>query len=417
MLISQRERIINQFPIDPNWRETSNTTVAIFDSLDGWSSMKGVLDTELQYQGRPTIRFTGGGNRGTYLFPEPLDMSDVDYIDVVMMVNRAYGQRANAFVTNFSDGVNEWSPDLRRLFPYTVKDEFIKVRLSLNKLEAIDWSNIKRIRIWMASDAEEPVFQVNIAQLNMVSVDKAVIRIDFDDASSSVHSTAFPIMQNLAIPGTFFVVTNEISNWDNLHELANAGWLICSHTHTHMVLGGTGSTDDEKIIDVMRAQEILKHRGFHLGARFLATPNGIAPTGKVLDAVMNSHITIRGVAPESNPYGSVGGADKGSVAVTQSHTLDDIKGWVDTAVQRKLILNLLFHKIVETPTIYTQWQWPTSDFQALCEHIANYRDLGLAEVGTIKDYWIPYSGDIYHAKGKDYLIGHDRNTKIKIELP
>ena len=415
MLISQRERIINQFPIDPNWRETSNTTVAIFDSLDGWSSMQGVLDTELQYQGRPTIRFTGGGTKGTYLFHEPLDMSDVDYIDVVMMVNRAYGQTANAFVTNFSDGVNEWSPDLRPLFPYTVKDGFIKVRLSLKKLEAIDWSNIKTIRIWMASDAEEPVFQVNIAQLNMVSVDKAVIRIDFDDASPSVHSTAFPIMHNLAIPGTFFVITNEISNWDNLHELANAGWLICNHTHTHMELRGTDSTDDEKIIDVMRAQEILKHRGFHLGARFLATPGGFAPTGKVLDAVMNSHIMIRGVASESNAYGSVGGASLGAVAVTKSHTIDDIKGWVDTAVQRKRRLNLLFHQIVETPTIYTQW--PTSDFQALCEHIANYRDLGLAEVGTIKDYWIPYSGDIYHAKGKDYLIGHDRNTKIKIELP
>ena len=82
--------------------------------------------------------------------------------------------------------------------------------------------------------------------------------VTFDDGYRSVHSLAFPILRELGVPGTLFVVTGFAGGtepmtwagidrwlgtpyeeelmpltWDEIRSLAEAGWDIGSHTRTH----------------------------------------------------------------------------------------------------------------------------------------------------------------------------------------
>lgn len=82
--------------------------------------------------------------------------------------------------------------------------------------------------------------------------------VTFDDAFSSVHQLAFPLLERLGVPATVFVPTDfagasapmswpgidrwlhgpyegelEPMSWDGLDELSRAGWEIGSHTRSH----------------------------------------------------------------------------------------------------------------------------------------------------------------------------------------
>jgi len=82
------------------------------------------------------------------------------------------------------------------------------------------------------------------------------LAVTFDDAFKSVFDVAFPILSELDVPGTVFVPTAFIDSplswpgidhwarspyaaelggmsWAELGELADAGWEIGSHTHSH----------------------------------------------------------------------------------------------------------------------------------------------------------------------------------------
>jgi peptidoglycan/xylan/chitin deacetylase (PgdA/CDA1 family) len=122
------------------------------------------------------------------------------------------------------------------------------------------------------------------------------VAITFDDAFASVFEFAFPIMRELGLIGTVFVVTrfpdteerlrwpgidhwlggeydSELRpmSWDQLRELQDAGWEVGSHTHTHPWLT---SIDDMALRDELeRSREVCSER---MGTRCttLAYPYG-----------------------------------------------------------------------------------------------------------------------------------------------
>jgi peptidoglycan/xylan/chitin deacetylase (PgdA/CDA1 family) len=65
--------------------------------------------------------------------------------------------------------------------------------------------------------------------------------ITFDDGDLDVYQNAFPIMRELGLVGTFFVVgtrlnSKEVISVDQLKEMTAAGWAIGCHSMTHIDL-------------------------------------------------------------------------------------------------------------------------------------------------------------------------------------
>jgi len=69
----------------------------------------------------------------------------------------------------------------------------------------------------------------------------SLLSIGFDDAEESVYTNAFPILEECGLSGTVYVITNRIGDEgymtrDMLIDVAEAGWELGAHTHTHAKL-------------------------------------------------------------------------------------------------------------------------------------------------------------------------------------
>lgn len=68
------------------------------------------------------------------------------------------------------------------------------------------------------------------------------LSITFDDGYRSVHTGAFPVLQDLDVRATTYAITDRVGagfedrplmTWDQLRELQDAGWEVGSHSQTH----------------------------------------------------------------------------------------------------------------------------------------------------------------------------------------
>jgi peptidoglycan/xylan/chitin deacetylase (PgdA/CDA1 family) len=111
-----------------------------------------------------------------------------------------------------------------------------------------------------------------------------VFAVTFDDSYRSVFRFAAPVLERLGVPGTVFVPTafagseepmswpgidhwldgphaDELipMSWQELRELADAGWEIGSHTRTHPKLTQLGDAElaDELVISRSELEEVL----------------------------------------------------------------------------------------------------------------------------------------------------------------
>ncbi|MCF7801185.1 MAG: polysaccharide deacetylase family protein [Candidatus Marinimicrobia bacterium] len=101
------------------------------------------------------------------------------------------------------------------------------------------------------------------------------VAITFDDGYESVYTEAFPILNELQIPGTVFIITDFVgrsNNWDwqiggrtfrhlswsEIHELQSAGWEIGSHTVSHRIL--TNISSEEVSRELTRSKDILEQK-------------------------------------------------------------------------------------------------------------------------------------------------------------
>ena len=124
------------------------------------------------------------------------------------------------------------------------------------------------------------------------------LAVTFDDAFRSVFDLARPILDRLGIPGTVFVPTAHIgreppggwegtdhwlrtrwtdelehASWEQLGELAAAGWEIGSHTRTHPHLPALA---DGELADELRGSRLDCQRELGIECLSLAYPYGEA---------------------------------------------------------------------------------------------------------------------------------------------
>lgn len=98
------------------------------------------------------------------------------------------------------------------------------------------------------------------------------VALSWDGGWETVHSRALPILQQHGMVSTVYVTTWFVSRlatplvpqpaltWDQVGELADAGWEISNHTRTHPRLSDVSATRLEH--EVLGAKQDLVDRGF-----------------------------------------------------------------------------------------------------------------------------------------------------------
>ena len=109
------------------------------------------------------------------------------------------------------------------------------------------------------------------------------VAVTFDDALVSNHRVALPLLAEVGMSATVFVVPTWVGragycSWAELRELRDHGWSIQSHTHTHPFL----STLNERALEqeLRLSREIIEQQ---IGAPVttLALPNGDWPARRL----------------------------------------------------------------------------------------------------------------------------------------
>jgi peptidoglycan/xylan/chitin deacetylase (PgdA/CDA1 family) len=125
---------------------------------------------------------------------------------------------------------------------------------------------------------------------------RKTVVVTFDDAYSTVLSLARPVLDELGLPGTVFVVTDFADSgrplewpgidqwrdgphrhellgldWQQLRELTSAGWEVGSHTLTHPRLTTLG---DDALERELRLSRIVCERELGVPCQAIAYPYG-----------------------------------------------------------------------------------------------------------------------------------------------
>lgn len=241
--------------------------------------------------------------------------------------------------------------------------------------------------------------------------------ITFDDGWESVYLKAKPIMDANSQRGVEFVITNLVGtsgrlNLSELNTLYSAGWDISNHTKDHINL--TTLTESEVEAQVDDAYNWLRNNGFSRSAPIFTYPYG-AYNDQVLAKVKVNHKLARSVILDAyQPNLEVLGYNIEHLLkitnVTNITSVASVQSRIDTAIEQKGLLILLFHQIVDSGAS-AETQYLTSDFQA----ISNYLKTKAADIDvvTLSDI-ISWKSNIAGFKKYvtiDNLVNNDRQVE------
>jgi peptidoglycan/xylan/chitin deacetylase (PgdA/CDA1 family) len=176
---------------------------------------------------------------------------------------------------------------------------------------------------------------------------QGMVSLNFDDGWLSTYNNALPILNTAGLKSTNYIITSALEYTDEYIDasqvlaLQSAGHEIGAHSKTHPDLTKLSSAQLQDEVNGSK-QDLLA-----IGVNQVLT--FAYPYGEVNDSVVTAtknagYIGARGVQPEFNtketdPYLLE------SQSVEVNTTIDTIKSWIDTAVQNKTWVILVFHQV------------------------------------------------------------------------
>jgi len=240
----------------------------------------------------------------------------------------------------------------------------------------------------------------DVVSTNIGGFSKGMVTLSFDDGWTSHYDNALPVLQTHGLKGTFYIITQPMLNADaaggadqymnskQVVAMRASGNEIGVHTvnHCDLVTLLCPDADIPNSKDTLtRQQEITKSRSTLQAAGIslvdtLAYPYG-AYNKKVKTVLVNN--SYAGGRSGDQGFNSTT-SDKYALKVQNldaSTTLDQIKPWIDTALENHYWLILTFHQVenslapAETYGVTTQ----------LLSDVADYLNQQQASVVTVHD--------------------------------
>jgi len=192
---------------------------------------------------------------------------------------------------------------------------------------------------------------------------RGIIVFRFDDNTSNYVPYALPVLSRYGWKAalfwqSFYALPVNIEHLNLAHQ---AGWDICSHTHTHLDVGIT--TANVAMTDTLRSLRIMEKEGLLGSWRFFAHPGG--STSYEIEQHLKRYFHM-GFITNDAPTCWLHGAYMRVWTVTCDDKAEaTVAGIVDLAVANNDGYVLLFHHIGPSAGV-----WSQAAFITLCAYIA-----------------------------------------------
>ncbi len=195
----------------------------------------------------------------------------------------------------------------------------------------------------------------------------------FDDGWQSVYTQAFPVMEEKGFDGILSVIGSHVNyplycSDAELDEMYSDGWDFVNHTYRHLDL--TSVTPDEAEADIYAGYCYLYSHGYTRACANMVPP--YCATNPTVDAIISKYAMTSRVnnnhynnLPLLNPYDIV------FMEVRSDTNLNDIRQWIDHAIQYDLWLVLVFHSIESPADVYTKFD--IQNFESLVDYLYQKR--------------------------------------------
>jgi sialate O-acetylesterase len=189
---------------------------------------------------------------------------------------------------------------------------------------------------------------------------KCAVVITYDDAIDQHLDNAIPVLDSLGLKATFYLTAfsnsmqTRLNDWKNLatkgHELGN-------HTLYHPCIGGKGrewvkpeydmnNYTVQRMIDETRMTNLFLHALDGKTKRTFAFTCGDMKIGdsSFINAMKNDFVAARAVRNEMHKINEVDLYNVDCYMVN-NHSFEQMKEWVDKAIQTNSLLVILFHGV------------------------------------------------------------------------
>jgi len=199
-----------------------------------------------------------------------------------------------------------------------------------------------------------------IAQTNQWNGKKCAVVLTYDDAIDQHLDNAVPLLDSLKLKATFYVTAFSTSVQTRLNDwkkLATNGHELGNHTLFHPCIGGTGrewvsKQTDLRNYSVRRMENEVRMTNLFLQAldgkkkRTFAFTCGDMKIDDSLfiNGMKNDFVAARAVRNEMHKINEIDLYNVDCYMVN-NHSLEQMKEWVDKAMQTNSLLVILFHGV------------------------------------------------------------------------
>jgi sialate O-acetylesterase len=200
-----------------------------------------------------------------------------------------------------------------------------------------------------------------IAQFNLAwQGKKAAVVITYDDAINQHLDNAVPLLDSLGLKATFYITAFSNSVQTRMNEwkkLATTGHELGNHTLFHPCIGGPGrewvsKQNDLRNYSVRRMENEIRMTNLFLQALDGKTKRTFAFTcgdmnvddSLFINGMKNDFVAARAVRNEMHKINEVDLYNVDCYMVN-NHSFEEMKAWVDKAIQTNSLLVFLFHGV------------------------------------------------------------------------